>query len=74
MDAKPRSDARIRAIKKYNDKLATEKTRLQIWLNPLERQQIQDAAAAAGLSVAAYVRKQCLPDQQSTTADDGGTK
>ena len=74
MDAKPRSDARIRAIKKYNDKLATEKTRLQIWLDPLERQQIQAAAAAAGLSVAAYVKKQCLPDQQSTTADDGGTE
>lgn len=74
MERKPRSKARDRAVKKHNEKLAAEQVQLRVWLDPAERKQIQDAAAAAGLSVAAYVKKQCLPDQQSTTADDGGTE
>lgn len=74
METKTRSANRDRAIKKYNNKLAETKTRINIWFTPEEKDMIQRAAAAAGLSVAAYVKKQCLPDQQSTTADDGGTE
>ena len=74
MEKKPRSAARDRAIKAYNQKLISTKERISVWFTPEEKERIRKAAAERGMSMQAYVRERCLPGQPSTTADDGGTE
>lgn len=63
--------AHIRASNKYRDK---NYKRLEIICRPEQAEALKSAAKAAGLTVTQLVLSRCLPDQQITTADDGGTE